>query len=42
MIRLDRPVARGRELRVRCDELPAPEEDWYYVFQLVGLDVEEE
>jgi 16S rRNA processing protein RimM len=27
---------------VRRDELPEPEEDAYYVFQLVGLTVEEE
>jgi 16S rRNA processing protein RimM len=40
-IRLDRPVARGSELAVRRSELPEPEEGSYYVFQLVGLAVEE-
>jgi 16S rRNA processing protein RimM len=42
VIRLDRPVARGRELQVPRSELPPPEPDSYYVFQLVGLSVEEE
>jgi 16S rRNA processing protein RimM len=42
VIRLDRRVARGAELSVRRSELPAPEEDSFYVFQLVGLAVEEE
>jgi len=42
VIRLDRPVARGRELTVPAADLPAPEDDSYYVFQLVGLAVEEE
>jgi 16S rRNA processing protein RimM len=42
VIRLDREVERGAELSVRRDELPAPEEGAYYVFQLVGLEVEEE
>ena len=39
-----RPPAspRGATLAVRRDELPEPEEDAYYVFQLVGLRVEEE
>ena len=41
-IKLDRPVARGTALELRRDELPEPEEDAYYVFQLVGLSVEEE
>ncbi len=41
MIRLDRRVERGTELAVRRDELPPPQEDEYYVFQLVGLAVEE-
>ena len=35
-------VARGATLAVRRDELPDPEPDAYYVFQLVGLTVEEE
>jgi 16S rRNA processing protein RimM len=42
VIRLDRPVARGRELQVPRSELPPPEPDSYYVFELVGLSVEEE
>jgi 16S rRNA processing protein RimM len=42
VIKLDRPVPRGSTLAVRREELPEPEEDAYYVFQLVGLDVEEE
>ncbi len=42
VIKLDRPVPRGSTLAVRRDELPEPEEDAYYVFQLVGLSVEEE
>lgn len=42
VIRLDRPVARGSELQVPRDSLPEPEPGEYYVFQLVGLAVEEE
>jgi 16S rRNA processing protein RimM len=42
VIKLDRPVARGATLAIRRDELPEPGEDTYYVFQLVGLLVEEE
>jgi 16S rRNA processing protein RimM len=42
VIRLDREVPRGAELQVERARLPAPEEGEYYVFQLVGLDVEEE
>ena len=42
VIKLDRDVPRGATLSVRRDELPEPEEDAYYVFQLVGLAVEEE
>jgi 16S rRNA processing protein RimM len=42
VIKLDRPVPRGATLAVRRDELPDPGEDTYYVFQLVGLAVEEE
>jgi 16S rRNA processing protein RimM len=41
-IRLDRHVARGAELAVPRAELPALEEDEYYVFELVGLEVVEE
>ena len=42
VIRLDRHVARGSDLCVRREELPPPDEDSYYVFQLVGLAVREE
>jgi 16S rRNA processing protein RimM len=43
VIRLDRSVERGAELAVPRDSLPAlAEEGEYYVFQLVGLQVEEE
>jgi len=38
-IKLDRPVARGAELAVRREDLPVPDEDSYYVSDLVGLDV---
>lgn len=40
-IRLDREALRGATLAVHRDELPEPEEDAFYVFQLVGLDVED-
>ena len=42
VIKLDRDAPRGATLAVRRDELPDPGEDTYYVFQLVGLAVEEE
>jgi 16S rRNA processing protein RimM len=42
VIRLDRDVPRGADLQVQRAELPAPDEGEYYVFQLVGLQVEEE
>jgi 16S rRNA processing protein RimM len=42
VIRLDRSVSRGAMLEVPRGDLPPPEEDAYYVFQLVGLAVEEE
>jgi 16S rRNA processing protein RimM len=42
VIRLDRAVPRGTELTVPAADLPAPAADSYYVFQLVGLAVEEE
>ena len=41
-MRLDRSVERGAALEVRRDELPETEAGVYYVFQLVGLEVEEE
>jgi 16S rRNA processing protein RimM len=43
VIRLDRHVERGSELAVARATLPSlAEEDEFYVFQLVGLSVEEE
>jgi 16S rRNA processing protein RimM len=43
VIRLDRRLGRGTELAVPRETLPPlPEENAYYVFQLVGLVVEEE
>ncbi len=42
VIRLDRRVERGAELRVPRSALAATAEDEYYVFQLVGLQVKEE
>ena len=42
VIRLDRRVPRGADLTIPRAELPPLEPDAYYVFQLVGLAVEEE
>ena len=42
VIRLDRRVERGAELRVPRSALASTAEDEYYVFQLVGLEVVEE
>ena len=43
VIRLDREVARGTELAVARTTLPSlTNEDEFYVFQLVGLSVEQE
>ncbi len=42
VIRLERRVERGAELTVPVSELPPAEDGSYYVFQLVGLAVEEE
>lgn len=42
VIKLDRDVPRGATLAVPRSELPQPDEDTYYVFQLVGLEVEEQ
>ena len=41
VIRLDRRVPRGSELAIPRASLTAPGKDEYYVFQLVGLLVEE-
>ncbi len=40
VIRLDREVPRGASLEIDRIALPPPKQDEYYVFQLVGLDVE--
>jgi 16S rRNA processing protein RimM len=42
IVRLDRSAPRGAALQVPRAELPEPDPGWYYVFQLIGLDVEEE
>jgi 16S rRNA processing protein RimM len=42
VLRLDRPAERGGELTVPRAQLPEPDADSYYVFQLVGLDVVEQ
>ena len=43
VIRVDRPLARGTELQIRRADLPpSSDPDSYYVFELVGLAVEEE
>jgi 16S rRNA processing protein RimM len=42
VIKLDREAQRGATLAVPRDALPDPGEDTYYVFQLVGLTVEED
>jgi 16S rRNA processing protein RimM len=42
VIRLDRPVSRGAALELPAEELPPAEEGSFYVFELVGLTVEEE
>ena len=40
VIRLDREVARGAVLEIDRDLLPPTKPDEFYVFQLVGLEVE--
>lgn len=42
VIRLDRRVARGASLEIPVDALEPTGDDEYYVFQLVGLVVQEE
>jgi 16S rRNA processing protein RimM len=42
VIRLDRPVERGAPLEVPRSALPPAEEGSHYVFELIGLRVEEE
>jgi 16S rRNA processing protein RimM len=41
VIRLDREVPRGASIEVERSALPEPEENEFYAFQLVGLEVEE-
>jgi len=42
VVKLDREVPRGAELAVPRAQLPEPEADNYYVFQLIGLEVVDE
>jgi 16S rRNA processing protein RimM len=42
VVKLDREAPRGATLEVPRSDLPPPAEDSFYVFQLVGLEVEEE
>ena len=42
VVRLDRPGVRGAALELPASALPEPAEGAYYVFQLVGVLVEEE
>ena len=42
VIKLDRQVTRGAMLEISREALPPPEEGEFYVFQLVGLAVEDE
>ena len=42
VIKVEPPVERGAILEVERDSLPPTEEDEYYAFQLVGLEVVEE
>ncbi len=42
VVKLDRDARRGTTLEIPRAELPEPAEDSFYVFQLVGLAVEEE
>ena len=42
VIQLDGPAARGALLQVPRAELPEPEEGSFYVFELIGLPVEED
>lgn len=42
VVRLDREIPRGAVLEVPVEDLMPPAEGSFYVFQLIGLDVEEE
>jgi 16S rRNA processing protein RimM len=41
VIRVDRDAPRGAPIEVERSDLPEPEKNEYYAFQLVGLEVEE-
>ena len=41
VIRVERDVPRGAPIEVERSDLPEPEANEYYAFQLVGLEVEE-
>jgi 16S rRNA processing protein RimM len=41
VIRVDRDAPRGAPIEVERSDLPEPEENEYYAFQLVGLEVAE-
>lgn len=40
-VKVDRAVSRGAEICVRAADLPPPDPDAWYAFQLVGLRVED-
>lgn len=42
VIKVEPPAARGAVLEVERDQLPPTEEDEYYAFELIGLEVVEE
>jgi 16S rRNA processing protein RimM len=42
VVKLDKPIERGAALEVDRNALPPTEEDEYYAFELVGLEVVEE
>jgi 16S rRNA processing protein RimM len=42
VIKVDPPVERGSVIEVERDQLPPTEEDEFYAFELVGLEVVEE
>lgn len=41
-VKVGESVSRGAEITVRAEDLPPPDPDSWYAFQLVGLRVEEE
>lgn len=42
VLKLDKPVERGAWLEIERDQLPPTDDDEYYAFELVGLEVVEE